>query len=87
MSDTTSILSYVAIGTSVLGAIYTAVNKHRIRSTCCGFKAEASLDIGEITPERQYIEKSVPAVDASSSSYPDIRKVRFNLPEDATLPK
>lgn len=86
MSDTTTILSYVAIGTSVLGAIYTAVNHRRIRSTCCGFKGEASLDIGELTPERP-TEKSLPLVDASSPCRSDIPAVRLNLPEDSAVSK
>ena len=87
MSDTTTMLSYVAIGTSVLGAIYTAVNHRRIRSTCCGFKGEASLDIGELTPPERPTEKSLPLVDASTLGRSDIPAVRLNLPEDVKISK
>lgn len=36
----------LSVGTAVIGAI----NHKRIRSTCCGKKAEASLDIENTTP-------------------------------------
>ena len=36
----------LSVGTAVIGAI----NHKRIRSTCCGKQAEASLDIESTTP-------------------------------------
>jgi len=35
----------------ILYKVYIAVNHHRIRSTCCGNKIEASIDIDETTPK------------------------------------
>lgn len=34
----------------ILYKVYNAVNHHRIRSTCCGHKLEASIDVEETTP-------------------------------------
>lgn len=88
MSDTTTILAYIGAAMGISSTVLGIVNHRRVRSNCCGVKTEVSLDVEATTPpERQYIEKSVAAVDASSSGYPDVQKVRFNLPEDATLPK
>ena len=75
MSDTTSVLSYVAIAFSAASTIYAAVNRHRIRSTCCGFKGEASLDIGELTPEHPPGAKTI-----LSSLPPDAATRDPNLP-------
>jgi len=52
MSDSNSIISYVAIALSVGTAIIGAVNHKRVRSTCCGSKAEVSLDIESTSPPR-----------------------------------
>lgn len=41
--------SVVVLG--ILYKVYMAVNHHRIRSTCCGNKIEASIDIDETTPK------------------------------------
>jgi len=41
--------SVVVLG--ILYKVYQAVNHHRIRSTCCGNKIEASIDIDETTPK------------------------------------
>lgn len=41
--------SIVVLG--ILYKVYQAVNHHRIRSTCCGNKIEASIDIDETTPK------------------------------------
>jgi hypothetical protein len=35
---------------ATIGIIYTAFNHKKIRSSCCGRVAEASLDIGPTTP-------------------------------------
>ena len=36
---------YIAMGLTVAGAIYAAINHKRIRSNCCGTKGEISLDV------------------------------------------
>lgn len=41
--------SVIVLG--ILYKVYIAVNHHRIRSTCCGNKIEASIDIDETTPK------------------------------------
>jgi len=45
-----NVLSIIAIIISVGTAVIAIVNHTRIRSTCCGRKAEASLDIEKTTP-------------------------------------
>jgi hypothetical protein len=40
----------IAGALAVIGAIYKAVNHHRVRSKCCGKEVVASLDIEETTP-------------------------------------
>jgi hypothetical protein len=49
--DTTSTLSTIAVVVSVAGAIFTAVNHSRIRSSCCGKKLEVSFDVDKTTPQ------------------------------------
>jgi len=48
----TNIIAYVAFISGLGSGIYTALNHRRIRSTCCGKKMEASLDIEQTTPPR-----------------------------------
>jgi hypothetical protein len=36
---------YVAVGLTVVGAIYALINRKRIRSNCCGNRGELSLAI------------------------------------------
>ena len=46
MSDlSTQIVSYAALGLSLLGMAVTAVNHRALRSRCCGREATISLDI------------------------------------------
>ena len=45
-----NVLSIIAIVVSLGTAVIAIVNHTRIRSTCCGRKAEASLDIEKTTP-------------------------------------
>jgi hypothetical protein len=66
-------VSVLAILGFVYG-IYKAINHRRIRSTCCGAKMEASLDVEETTPLTTLLI-SVPKVDESRSVNP--------LPNDA----
>lgn len=46
----------------VLGAIYKAVNHHRVRSKCCGAVLEASLDVEETTPPNKELKIKVPEI-------------------------
>lgn len=50
MSDSNSIISYVAIALSVGTAIIGVINHKRVRSTCCGSHGEVSLDIENTSP-------------------------------------
>jgi hypothetical protein len=53
--DSNSILSWVAIVISVGSVIIGVINHKRITSSCCGKKAEISLDIsntGSISPTK-----------------------------------
>ncbi len=53
MSDTTTILAYVGTALGALSTLYSIINHKRIRSTCCGVKAEVSLDIDNTTPQEK----------------------------------
>jgi hypothetical protein len=46
-----NIIAIVGLSVSVLTAVVGALNHKRIRSTCCGNKAEASLDIENTSPK------------------------------------
>ena len=35
----------------ILYKVYQAVNHHRIRSRCCGFNMDASIDVDETSPK------------------------------------
>jgi hypothetical protein len=37
----------------ILYKIYQAVNHHRLRSQCCGYKLDASIDVEETTPKEK----------------------------------
>ena len=54
-----SAVSYTAIAVSTLTMIVGVVNHKRLRSTCCGNRAEVSLDIEDTTPP---VPKSVKPV-------------------------
>lgn len=47
---TTNVLSLSAILLSGASAVIGVINHKRIRSTCCGRKAEVSFDIESTTP-------------------------------------
>lgn len=54
MDSTTS--SALAIGSLIVslgGSVLAVINHRRIRSNCCGAKAEVSLDIENTTPEEK----------------------------------
>jgi hypothetical protein len=46
-----NVLSGVAIAVSVGTAVLGVINHKRVRSTCCGKKAEVSLDVEDTTPQ------------------------------------
>jgi|CryBogDrversion2_8_1035294.scaffolds.fasta_scaffold66320_2 hypothetical protein len=49
-----SVISYLSIGISITGLIISAINHRHIRSSCCGKKYEASIDIDKTqTPPKQ----------------------------------
>ena len=66
MSDS-AISGYVALAMSIATAVVGIVNHKRIRSTCCGHKAEASLDIEVTTPPELKL-KLPPNVEDKSST-------------------
>lgn len=45
-----SITAYVAIAISLMTTVVGIINHKRVRSTCCGKKAEVSFDIEATTP-------------------------------------
>ena len=49
-STTQNALSIAALAISLGGIILGAINHKRIRSSCCGKKMDASLDIETTTP-------------------------------------
>lgn len=51
--DTSTLLGMVALIVSIGGTIIGLVNHKRIRSSCCGKKIEASVDIESTTPQGQ----------------------------------
>lgn len=51
-STTSSALSIGALIVSLGGSIIAVINHRRIRSNCCGAKAEVSLDIETTTPPK-----------------------------------
>jgi len=71
--DTSSIISYVAIGVSVATSIFGIINHKRIRSSCCGSLGEISLDIENTTPTNANLLSS-PILDVPPSSNPIIPK-------------
>jgi len=49
-NQTSGILAIVGIVVSVAGSALAVINHKRLRSSCCGKRLEASLDIEETTP-------------------------------------
>lgn len=52
MEDGGSISGYVALGVALLYSLIGIINHKRIRSNCCGTKAEVSLDIENTSPSK-----------------------------------
>jgi hypothetical protein len=50
----TQVLSGISIALSVGTVILGVVNHKRIRSTCCGKKADISIDIEDTTPNKTH---------------------------------
>ena len=59
--DTTSILAMSALVLSVANTVLHAINHKRIRSECCGRKADISFDLENTTPklpaQESFVEK------------------------------
>jgi hypothetical protein len=49
-NETSGIIAIIGLVISVGGSVLAIVNHKRLRSTCCGKKIEASIDIEETTP-------------------------------------
>jgi len=55
MSDSTATMlgayaGYISLGIAIGGMVVTVFNRKRCRSMCCGYIAEASLDVSSLTP-------------------------------------
>ena len=55
----------------ILYKIYQAVNHHRIRSQCCGFKLDASIDVEETTPKENAQIVTVKQLDINGAVKPN----------------
>ena len=64
-TQTGQLLSILAMVISAGGIMIGVINHKRIRSSCCGKKAEASLDIENTTPP--IIKKSISASGSETS--------------------
>ena len=60
MEQYTALLGTGTAGTivGILYVIYKAINHKRLRSSCCGHTAEASFDVGDITPPKPAVESA-----------------------------
>ena len=60
----TSIIAFCGLAVSILTAVIGAINHRRVRSECCGKVATASLEIDQVTPKIDAVqrEKSVAPV-------------------------
>lgn len=67
----------IVLGLGIAYKIYTAVNHHRIRSTCCGKDLEASIDVDETTPKKP--ELRIKVRDETGSITPRAKKVEGDL--------
>ena len=65
MEEGGSISGYVALAVALATTLIGIVNHKRIRSNCCGKKAEVSLDIENTTPPED-LKITVPKVDETS---------------------
>lgn len=57
--ESSDVLATAAIVVSVLGSVIAAINHRRLRSSCCGKKLEASLDIETTTPQKSEEKEAV----------------------------
>lgn len=67
----------IVVGLGIAYKLYTAVNHHRIRSTCCGKDLEASIDVDETTPKKPDLKIRVR--DESGSITPRAKKVEGDV--------
>lgn len=66
-ASTGNITGIAAIVLSVLTTVIAALNHKRIRSSCCGRRLEASLDIEQTTPPRVHPEIAIRVSDNQAS--------------------
>jgi hypothetical protein len=62
--DTNTALLGTGTGGTILGIIlllYKTFNKKRLRSNCCGYKTEMSMDIDNVTPPTHQNPQSEPS--------------------------
>ena len=62
--DTNTALLGTGTGGTVLGVVlllYKVCNKKRLRSNCCGYKSELSVDIDDITPPIHQNQETAPS--------------------------
>ena len=62
--DTNTALLGTGTGGTILGVLillYKAFNKKRLRSNCCGYRGEVSLDVSDISPQDAKSENKVSA--------------------------
>ena len=55
--DTNSIVGWSGLVLSILGIIYSAVNHHKIKATCCGRVYDFSIDINKTDEEEERKKK------------------------------
>lgn len=53
--DQTVWMAWAGFILGLVSTIYAGVNHKRIRSTCCGKKLEASLDVESTTPNKPQV--------------------------------
>lgn len=64
MDTYTALLGTGTAGTivGVIMLIYKTINHKKLKSNCCGYKGEVSIDIGDTTPTLKVPEKNVESV-------------------------
>ena len=60
--STGSLLGILSISIHVIEKIYAVINHKRIRSKCCGFDTEVSLDVENTTPPGENTSVNLPKI-------------------------
>ena len=83
-TDIGSIAGLVSLAMVVAEKIYQLINHKRIRSNCCGFKTEVSIDVENTTPPS---EKTAPgSITFNEQGDPEVfsaalgKKVPYKIP-------